>query len=343
MKVRLSLPDEGLIIENIHDPTQSWMYKASDLLYVWHDPYYLNIIIVITLNRSHYRATGLYSASIFRLRGNDSVELFFQRVQQFFSQPSRSRTTDNNSKIRVRQSTPVDYRITGNNRKGYKSRHRSPTTTQLNCNPTPSSQSIPVHLITRTEFDPDRKLVTNLNLTPRSHQIHSETTISSDAGTSKSIKLDNNQHEDDEITHLNGHLLSKFVAELVHELKELRNEIATLKLEGTFTPVSAASASPLLSFVENKKEHTSLPSPSRNLMSYSGMDGEMQTDFSLICNEQNDLTKDNNTTINKSKEDLMNNKRKSRELNTTDEKKMLVSDLDNIQSDKEGKLLLLWS
>ncbi|CAF4731320.1 unnamed protein product, partial [Rotaria magnacalcarata] len=51
------------------------------------------------------------------------------------------------------------------------------------------------------------------------------------------------------------------VAELMRELKEIRSEIAELKLEARFTPVRATSTSPRSALVDDSKE-TLYSSPS---------------------------------------------------------------------------------
>src|ERR1700734_4134634 len=98
------------------DPNQSWMYKTSELLYFWRDPYYPNIVVVVTINRSYYRVTGPYSASVFRLRGNESVQLFIQRAQQFFAQLAAPNISRNNTKTSLAKSVTTENLIT-NDRK----------------------------------------------------------------------------------------------------------------------------------------------------------------------------------------------------------------------------------
>lgn len=87
--MRLSLPNDGLIVTNVSDSNQSWMYKKSELLYFWSDPFYLKVIVIVSRNRK-----TRFSASIFRLRGNESVREFVERSEEFFSELCRNELSE---------------------------------------------------------------------------------------------------------------------------------------------------------------------------------------------------------------------------------------------------------
>ncbi len=315
MKVKLSLPDEGLTIDNILDPEQSWMYKTSELLYFWRDFYYVNIIVIITTNRLSYYSTEPYSASIFRLRGNESVQLFVQRAQQFFAQLSASNSQRNNSEILFEKSATAENFINSDHKKKHnrRSKHHSKTHKKSVSNTTID------HPVTRTEFDPKKKTTIN----SYKDRTYSETTSSSDTISLNSKKQNNNNDDDDKITSVSSNFPNESVAELLRELKELRSEIAALKINTRFTPTRSISTSPLFDSSENTK-HRMYSSPSE-------IDAETQTDLSMFNDE--------------GKMDILNeisvtNKRKNEQFNTNINKRTVLNGLNNIESDREGKLML---
>ncbi|CAF2118768.1 unnamed protein product [Rotaria magnacalcarata] len=273
LKVKLSLPDEGLIIDNVPDPNQSWMYKTSELLYFWRDPYYTNIIVIITLNRSYYQSSGPFSASIFRLRGNESVQLFMQRAQRFFAQLSVSPISRNQSKGFVEQSPTIEN-VNGDNDRRTPKRKSKNRSTQASPARSPAATS-------RTEFEPGKTLDPNRSFNQYDRRTYSETTVLSDTQTNNSIKYDNHYNDDHQQATPSNQFSGDLVAELMRELKEIRSEIAELKLEARFTPVRATSTSPRSALVDDSKE-TLYSSPSfPKLRLQSDMNVETQTDLSL--------------------------------------------------------------
>ena len=225
LKVKLSLPDDGLIVENSADSNQSWMYKRSELLYFWRDPFYAKVIVIVTSNpSSYYSSSQSYSASVFRLRGHQSIPGFFQRAQQFFAQlfsPAPIRAS-------LEKSSTSDNGLLARN-DGHRKRS-------------------PHRLIARTEFDPNRTTTITIesNSHPSNRHSFTETIMATDA-PAKSVNEPHNNHvaDDDQATTLSNHLSNEYVVELVRELRELRNEIATLKLDARFTPVRSVTTSPL--------------------------------------------------------------------------------------------------
>jgi hypothetical protein len=314
----LSLPDEGLIIDNTPDPNQSWMYKTSELLYFWRDSYYINIIVVITINRSRYQTTsGSYSASVFRLRGHESVQLFLQRAQQFFAQLSTPTIPKNKTKVLLEKSATTENVVIENHNKNHQKRSEDQTKPPQRSvlQPLPPIQTTTVPRVTRTEFDPEKMMTTDSIFNLYNRRTFSETTLSSDTRTSNSKKQNNRSYDedDDKMTTASNYLPGEYVAELMHELKELRNEIAALKLDTRFTPVRSTSTSPLVASQDNSYK--------RMYSSSSEIDAETQTDFSLIDNE----------TINGT---FVTNKRKNEHLNTNVNKRTLTNG-----SHREGKFL----
>ncbi|CAF3416862.1 unnamed protein product [Rotaria socialis] len=274
LKVKLSLPDEGLIIDNVPDPNQSWMYKISELLYFWRDPYYTNIIVIITLNRSYYQSSGPFSASIFRLRGNESVQLFIQRAQQFFAQLSVPPISRNQSKIFMQQS-PTTENVNGDNDR------RTPKRKSKNRSSQVSPARSPAGGTSRTEFEPRKTLDPNRSFNQYNRRTYSETTVLSDTQTNNSIKYDNHYNDDHQRTAPSHQFSRDLVAELMRELKEIRSEIAELKLEARFTPVRATSTSPFSAFADDSKETLYSPPSFSKVRLQSDMDAETQTDLSL--------------------------------------------------------------
>ncbi|CAF4932116.1 unnamed protein product, partial [Rotaria magnacalcarata] len=252
LKVKLLLPDDGLIINNITDPNQSWILKKSELLYFWRDSNHLNIIVVVTKNRSRHHSERPYSASIFRLRGTDSTQLFLQQAQIFFANLSISATTSNTSKSSRNKS--VEQPILKENRtsdqkslsslktktKPHSNAIEKPISTKktvTNRDPSPKTTAkTNIRRVTRAEFDtgkvtinPARKKSNNRTYSETASSIDSQTTSSTREVFASAEKSDDN--DDDKMTTTNNNLSTEQVAELMRELKQLRNEIASLKLE----------------------------------------------------------------------------------------------------------------
>ncbi|CAF1617731.1 unnamed protein product [Adineta ricciae] len=334
LKVKLIFPDEGLIVDNIIDPNQSWMYKASELLYFWRDPYYSNIIVGVTSNRLRPTATGPYSASIFRLRGDGLVQLFFQRAQQFFGQhapPSGSST--NNSKVLIEKSTTVDNLPPDNQKK--KSKHHSMTNKPSTSKSARSLQATPVRQGARTEFDPARTKTKTRNSIFNlydNNRTGSESALLHDSRSKSSKRRSTDLDNDDKVTSISVHLSGEHVAELMRELKELRNEIASLKLEARFTPVRSTSTSPMTLYPENAlNSNNSLSTSMPTLASQPGHEGEKSTGQ----NSGNHRSQPNDVSL--------TSKRKNEQSNTIVNKRPSSSSSNNNESDKEEPALVNFS
>ncbi|UJR15375.1 hypothetical protein I4U23_002323 [Adineta vaga] len=330
LKVKLIFPDEGLIVDNIIDPNQSWMYKASELLYFWRDPYYMNIVVAVTSNRLRPTANGPYSASIFRLRGDGLLQIFFQRAQQFFGQyvPPPVQST-NSSKVLIEKSTTVDNLPPDNQKK--KSKHHSMTNKQSTTTKSARSlQTTPVRQGARTEFDPARTKSKQRNsiFNLYNNRTNSESTLLNDSRSKSSRRRSNNYDADDKVTSISVHLSGEHVAELMRELKELRNEIASLKLEARFTPVRSTSTSPMTLCPENALNNNSLSTSLPALVSQTGNDGEKAT----ASNSSNNRQQLNDVSI--------VTKRKTEQSNTLVNKRPSSTSSNNNESDKEEPVLV---
>lgn len=324
MKVKLSFPDEGLIVDNSIDPNQSWMFKAPEILYFWRDPYYANVIVAVTSNRSRLNATGPYSASIFRIRGDGYVQMFFQRAQEFFNQLSAP-TGLNNTKVLVEKSTTVDNFAPADNEKNQKkkSKHHSVTSKP---SPAKSGRSFqpttPGHQSSRKEFDVSRTRAKSRNsiFNLYNNRTNSETTLLNETRRRSSKGRHRRHEKESKVTSISVHLSGEHVAELMRELKELRNEIASLRLESRFTPVRSTSTSPMNLIPENKMHATSMSTSLPTLTSQLVLDDERQN------------TDEYSTT----------NKRKNDQSNTLISKRPSSSSSNNTESDKEGTLLNIY-
>jgi hypothetical protein len=363
LKVKISLPDDGLIIDNITDPNQSWIFKTSELLYFWRDPYYVNLIVIVTMNRSRHHSNQPYSASIFRLRGTDSTNLFIQRAQQFFAKLSSSVSTSsiskNNKNALIAKPTRTETRATDHNHSSNKSKHLSTINEQLPSTTTNRRRSpqtsTPIRLVTRAEFEPGKTTTTTDSIgTLYDRRTYSETASSSDSQANsikeilsytKKSKHDNHD-DDDKMTIISNNLSGEHVAELMRELKELRNEIAALKLEKRITPVTRSmSTSPLAVYPDKSKHNrdsstTASSSPSFvDVTSQSEVDAETQTDFSLINHRRRQLSRKNKKTMVGSGGISSFTKKKSQPSSTRTNRRTFSSSSTNTVSDQEGKLI----
>lgn len=306
LKVKISLPDDGLIIENITDPNQSWIFKTSELLYFWRDPQYLNVIVVVTVNRAQNQYNRPYSASIFRLRGGtDSAQLFLQQAQQFFS---NLQTLVNNSSTpsKSTRNKPVEKSLRTDNLSISSSTNKTKSNPLSTINEQSSStvkansnhQSNNIRRVTRAEFDPGK----TVGIHSVDHRTYSDTASSSDSQTNTSTRKLNDD-DDDRFTTVSNNLSMDQVAELMRELKELRNEIATLKL-GKKPSIStrSMSTSPLAVSPENAKRindsSASTSSPSfHEATSQSEVDAETQTDYSFVSHRRRQTPRKNKKTM----------------------------------------------
>ena len=323
LKVKISLPDDGLVIENTTDLSRSWIFRTSDLLYFWRDSLFLNVIVVVTINRSRHRSTRPYSASIFRLRGTESAQSFLQQAQHYFDKLSASASTltPTNTTAPVEKPTrpksrPTDYNQSLNGRSKTKRRTtiNEPFSSSILDRPHSSQTTAPIRLITRAEFDPG-----NMPAKPIANGHHrrtySETASSNDSNSAESAKeilsftrklsYEDEDEEDDKMTTVSNNLSADYVADLLRELKDLRNEIAELKLEKRITPEKRSmSTSPLAIQSETHKQTrdssntTSSSSSFHDGTSQSEVDAETQTDFSLIAHRRRQSSRQNKRAMN---------------------------------------------
>jgi hypothetical protein len=286
------------------------MFKAPEILYFWRDPYYTNVIVAVTSNRSRLNATGPYSASIFRIRGDGYVQMFFQRAQEFFNQLSAVPTglNNNNSKVLVEKSTTVDNFATADNEKNQKKKSRHHTVTSKP-SPAKSGRSFqpttPGHQSSRKEFDASRPRAKSRNsiFNLYNNRTNSETTLLNETRRRNSKGRHRKHEKESKVTSISVHLSGEHVAELMRELKELRNEIASLKLENRVSQdTRSMSTSPLAVQHEHSKKTidtstTTSSSSFPDVTSQSEVDAETQTDFSLINHRRRHLLKKNKKTM----------------------------------------------
>lgn len=319
LKVKLSLPDDGLIINNITDPNQSWIFKKSELLYFWRDPQYLNIIVVVTKARSRRHSTIPYSASIFRLRGNETIQTFLQRAQMFFANLSVSTSSSHTSRSSRHKSVDKLVRIESKvNDEKLESIQKSKSKSHSNINDqsptikkrtTPNRERTPhtvtvIRRVTRAEFDPGKAAINSAN-DNKKNRTYSDTNSSTDSQATNSTREisihgeKTDEDEDDKMTTLSNNFTSEQIGELMRELKQLRNEIATLKLETRIqTSTRSMSTSPLAvetrPVVKERKDSSTTTSPTfTDVTSQSEIDAETQTDFSLIQSKRKQLSRKN--------------------------------------------------
>ena len=294
------------------DPNQSWIFKTSELLYFWRDPYYLNVIVVVTINRAQNQFNRPYSASIFRLRGGtDSAQIFLQQAQQFFSNlqtivknsSNLSKSSRNKSAEKTLRTENSSSSSNNNNHHNTKTKptvlskiNEQYSTATRSTNPEPTSTNI--RRVTRAEFDPGK----TVGIHSVDHRTYSETASSTDSQTNNSMRKLNDD-DDDRLTTVSNNLSIDQVAELMRELKELRNEIATLKLgKKTSTSTRSMSTSPLSVSPENLRRTTdssaSATSPSfQEATSQSEIDAETQTDYSFVSHRRRQTSRKNKKTM----------------------------------------------
>jgi hypothetical protein len=360
LKVKIALPDDGLIIHNVTDPNQSWIFKTSELLYFWRDPYYLNIIIVITLNRSERHPKRPYSASIFRLRGTDSAQLFLQQARQFFSNLSTLVNTSNLSNSNRNKSVESLHRISNRTNDNNSSSNNKTKPKSVLSNNERSSFSVPktisdyhqspkitpppitttaIRRVTRAEFDPGKTTTTTQASDNTSNRrTYSETASSTDSHTINSIKefishtkkLNDDGDDDDKLTIISNNLSNDQVAELVRELKELRNEIAALKLTQNNPPSESFKQT-------NDSSTRTSPRSIPDITSQSEVDAETQTDFSLINHRRRQTTKKNKKTMIGTGGVVQLTKKKTSPSTSRNGKRTFSNSSTNTISEHEGK------
>jgi hypothetical protein len=151
------------------------------------------------------------------------------------------------------------------------------------------------------------------------------------------------------MTTISNNFSSDQVAELMRELKELRNEIASLKLDKRILPVTRSmSTSPLASYPPeySKKtidSSTTTSSPSfHDITSQSEVDAETQTDFCSINSKRRQLSKKNKKTMIGSGGLAALNKKKTSQLTPRNARRTYSNSSSNTISDQESKLKCLF-
>lgn len=350
LKVKISLPDDGLIIENMTDPNQSWIFKTSELLYFWRDPFYLNVIVVVTINRAHNQYNRPYSASIFRLRGGtDSAQLFLQQAQQFFSNLQTLVNNSSNSSKSSRNKSAEKIVRTENSSSSSNNNDNNkikPTViskiheqSSIETKSIPETNSTNIRRVTRAEFDPGK----TVGIHSVDHRTYSETASSTDSQMNHSTRKSNDD-DDDKLTTVSNNLSIDQVAELMRELKELRNEIATLKLGKKYTPSTRSmSTSPLSVSPENLRRNNdssvSTTSPSfQEATSQSEIDAETQTDYSFVSHRRRQTSRKNKKTMIGSGGVSHFIKKKTSSSTSRNGRRTYSNSSTNTVSDQEGKL-----
>ena len=374
LKVKLSLPDDGLIIDNITDPSQSWIFKTPELLYFWRDPYYMNIIVVVTINRSRHHVNQPYSASVFRLRGTDSAQAFLQQAQRFFvnlsgsvsassvAKPVRYKSVD---KLPRNENHSIDHNTLTNHKTKTKSlsiineqntltqKTSSSSSNRHQSSPPPVSSSATIRRVTRAEFDPGKSSTNDSKGGQTNHRTYSDTASSIDSQTTNSTKeilsytkkpsRSGDDEDEDKMTTISNNLSGDQIAELMRELKELRNEIASLKLEKRIShDTRSMSTSPLAGKVDRPKtvlDTTTTTSSSSfpDITSQSEVDAETQTDFSLINHRRRQLLKKNKKTMIGSGVVSSLSKKTAQQATVRNGRRTFSNSSTNTVSDQEGK------
>ena len=347
------------MIDNIADPSQSRVIKKSDLLYFWRDLYNPNIIIIVTRKRSRHHTSRPYSASVFRLRAVESAQVFLQKAQQFFAQLSTSTSTSNilnsNGHVPSEKSSRTDRSSTSNSKTRSKTNRLSvhePIAIPVSIDPPQSSSTItPIRRITRAEFDPGKSRVHVEEVHPppvKTRRTISETTTSSESqGTSSTKEVlsftkklnDNDDDDDDKMTTISNYLSGENVTELLRELKELRHEIAALKIDKrTSAHTRSISTSPLLNYSKQTRESsTTTASPSfQEMCAVAEVDAETQTDFRSTNTRRRTLMKKNKKTMIGSSTVLKLNTSTSSQISSDNVRRSTSSSSTNTGSEHEG-------
>jgi hypothetical protein len=154
----------------------------------------------------------------------------------------------------------------------------------------------------------------------------------------------NNNDDDDKITTISHQLTGEYVTELMRELKELRNEIATLKIDKRIpTSMRTTSTSPLPidsrdTFRQTLETSTSTSSlVHNNAVSQFEVDAETQTDFRSIQHRRRSTSKQNKKTMIGSS---VTNKKKSQGSPMGNVRRTFSSSSTNTGSDQEGRPMI---
>ena len=355
LKVKISLPDEGLVIDNIPDPMQSWIFKTSELLYFWRDTYYSDIIVVVTKSRSRHQPSRPFSGSLFRLRGMESAQAFVQTAQQFFAKLSATISTSSVPKpdtavvprLQIRADDASSNRTRRTNRLSIHDPLSLPITAERQESPQPAA---PIRLITRAEFDPGQAASQPTGNVYNRRTV-SETASSTDSQPTTSTKevlsftrklTDHEDDGDDKMTTVSTQLPGESVSVLMRELKELRNEIAALKVDKRMSPSTRSmSTSPMGMYQKESKKmmdsSTITSSPTFvDTASQSEVDAETQTDFSLVSHRRRHLSKKNKKTMVGSGSFGASPKSKSESSSIDSSGRTLSSSSANTASEQEG-------
>ncbi len=151
-----------------------------------------------------------------------------------------------------------------------------------------------------------------------------------------------NDDDDDKMTTISNNLSAEQVYELMRELKELRNEIASLKLAKKISPVTRSmSTSPLA--VQSKKILDSSTTPTTSSPSFpdvtsqSEIDAETQTDSSLTNRRRQILRKNKKTMIGSGGVSYLNKKKTTPQPTTArNGRRTLSNSSTNTLSEQEG-------
>ena len=313
------------------------------------------MIVVVTKNRLRHHSKVPYSASVFRLRSMNSAQNFLQAAQQFFSKLSEAtklRKTDSIDRVAKPELRTLSSIRSFNGKSKLKTR---PTTTVPPIRTTleSSRNSTPIRLITRTEFDPGRLKIQPAVEIHREQRSHSASTSSSDSQSihSKQEILSFTKTEDiidyNEEFKINIHprpqnLSGDYVAELLRELKELRNEIATLKVDKKISNrLRTTSTSPLVKHHQLLKQMRDSSTTTTNFdgsPSVFEMDAQTQTDFSLISHRRRQSSRKNKKTMVGSGTMVMVTKKKTSPLPEPKIHQVISTSSATTASDQEGNI-----
>jgi len=139
------------------------------------------------------------------------------------------------------------------------------------------------------------------------------------------------------MTILSNNFSNDQVAELVRELKELRNEIASLKLANSNSSV----IHPEYSKQNNDSSIRTSSSSNHDITSQSEVDAETQTDFSLISHRRRQISKKNKKTMIGTGGVPSVIRRKASTSLTRNGRRTFSNSSTNTVSEQEGKIFLI--
>jgi len=146
-----------------------------------------------------------------------------------------------------------------------------------------------------------------------------------------------NDDEDDKMTTSSNNLSVDQVAELMRELKELRNEIASLKLTKNNPLITNSSGIYPDHSKQTTDSSTRTSSPSiHDLTSQSEVDAETQTDYSLINHRRRQIIRKNKKIMIGSGGVLSLNNKKPSQSRTRNGRRTFSNSSTNTVSEQEG-------